>query len=74
MIANNCCFMYNPQIPNFYIANLKTLPFNGKLDRPIEPHTLVSWSQKSELITFVSKSGKEHIPSKAIKNQAVRRL
>ena len=37
MVTFNSCFMQDPQIPNFYITNLKTQPFNGKLDWTVEP-------------------------------------
>ena len=37
MITYNFCFMHDPQIPNFYLANLESAPFLDDFDRPVGP-------------------------------------
>ena len=37
MVPFKSCFMYDPQILNFYIANLESGPFFEHFDRPVEP-------------------------------------
>ena len=34
MITYNFCFMHEPQIPNFYLANLESDPFFDDFDEP----------------------------------------
>ena len=37
MITYNFCFMHDPKIPNFYLANLESGPFLNDFDGPVGP-------------------------------------
>ena len=37
MITYNCCLLYDPQIPNFNLANLESGPLLDNFDGPVGP-------------------------------------
>ena len=41
MVPFKSCFMHDPQIPNFYFANLELAPFLDDFDRPVGPQGCV---------------------------------